>query len=98
MSRSSVAGITKPSVALALKPGLDVTFISIASGKDALTGVIEGRSDIATVYGPPVVLQSHEGERLAIVSMLHNSSRNNALLPEEISVLSRTPEGGALRP
>lgn len=60
--------------------GLEVTFTSFRLGRDALASVIEGKADLATVFETPVVARIYEGRDLAIVSALHSSSRNQALL------------------
>jgi len=60
--------------------GLDVTFNSFSLGRDALTSVLEGKSDLATVYETPVTQRIYEGRDLAIVSMLHTSARNQGVL------------------
>lgn len=60
--------------------GLEVTYKSFTSGKDALTSVIKGKSDIATVFVTPVVLRTLEGEKLSVITELHNSSRNTGLI------------------
>ncbi|WP_432472754.1 ABC transporter substrate-binding protein [Amphritea sp. HPY] len=60
--------------------GLDITYRSFTSGRDALTDVLEGNSDIATVYETPVVLRSLEGFSLGIVSTLHSSTKNTGLV------------------
>ncbi len=60
--------------------GLEVTYKSFTSGRDALTSVVNGESDIATVYETPVVLRTLEGEKLGVITELHNSTRNTALI------------------
>ncbi|HIN72184.1 MAG TPA: hypothetical protein EYM98_06340 [Dehalococcoidia bacterium] len=42
--------------------GLKVTFSTFTSGKDALNSVVQGNSDIGTVFETPVVLQSYQGD------------------------------------
>ena len=54
--------------------GQKVTFNMFTSGKDALNSVVQGNSDIGTVFAVPDVLQSYQGDELRIVSTLHNSS------------------------
>lgn len=60
--------------------GLEVAYNSFTSGKDALTSAINGESDIATVFVTPVVIKSYEGEKLSVISTLHYSTRNTALV------------------
>ncbi|MDE1461907.1 ABC transporter substrate-binding protein [Spartinivicinus poritis] len=59
---------------------LEISYKSFSSGRDALASVIAGESDLATVYETPVVLQTIAGHKLAIVTGLHNSSKNTALV------------------
>ena len=60
--------------------GQKVTFNTFTSGKDALNSVVQGNSDIGTVFETPIVLQSYQGEELRIVSTLHNSSQNTGFV------------------
>jgi NitT/TauT family transport system substrate-binding protein len=60
--------------------GLEVTYKSFTSGKDALNSAINGESDIATVFLTPVVIKSYEGEKLSVISTLHSSTKNTALI------------------
>ena len=60
--------------------GLKVTFNTFASAKDALNSVVQGSSEIGTVFETPVVLQSYQGEELRILSTLHNSSQNTGFV------------------
>lgn len=60
--------------------GLDVDFHSFTSGRDALNSVIAGESDIATVFETPVVHQVFHGHDLSVITQLHHSTRNTALL------------------
>ncbi|MBU2708203.1 ABC transporter substrate-binding protein [Zooshikella marina] len=59
---------------------LDITYKTFSSGRDALASVIAGEADLATVYETPVVLQTVAGQKLAIITGLHHSSRNTALV------------------
>jgi len=54
--------------------GQKVTFNMFTSSRDALNRVVQGNSDIGTVFETPDVLQSYQGDELRIVSTLHNSS------------------------
>lgn len=60
--------------------GLDVTFHSFRTGRDALASVLDGKSDLATVFETPVVIRIYEGQPLAIVSTLHSSTRYTRLI------------------
>jgi len=60
--------------------GLEITYKSFTSGKDALNSAINGESDIATVFLTPVVIKSYEGEKLGVISTLHSSTKNTALI------------------
>lgn len=60
--------------------GLDVTYTRFRLGRDALASVVEGKADLATVFETPVVARIYEGQDLAILTALHSSSRNQALL------------------
>lgn len=60
--------------------GLSVSYKKFTSGRDALNSVIRGEADIATVYETPIVINSHDGHKLSIISGLHSSDRNTALL------------------
>lgn len=68
--------------------GLEVELKSYALGRDALNSVIEGKADLATVYESPVVRQIYAGANLGIVSTLHTSTRNQALLVRKGSGIS----------
>lgn len=59
---------------------VDITYKTFSSGRDALASVIAGEADLATVYETPVVLQTVAGQKLAIITGLHHSSRNTALV------------------
>ncbi|MGF1697836.1 NrtA/SsuA/CpmA family ABC transporter substrate-binding protein [Vibrio kyushuensis] len=60
--------------------GLNVTFRSFTSGRDALQDAVEGNADLATTYETPVVLQTLAGESLKVISSLHFSNKNTAML------------------
>ena len=60
--------------------GLEVTYRKFTTGRDALADVIKGNSDIATVYEAPVVRQIYQGKDISIISTLHTSSKNGALI------------------
>ena len=60
--------------------GLDVIYQTFATGRDALASVIRGETDVATVFETPVVLRVSEGAELGVVTSLHASTRNTALI------------------
>ncbi len=60
--------------------GLELEYKSFQSGRDALNSVIQGEAQIATVYETPIVLQTFRKQRLVVISTLHTSSRNTALV------------------
>lgn len=60
--------------------GLDVNYKSFTSGRDALNSVIAGEADLATVFETPVVLRAAEGQALSILTTLHKSNANTALV------------------
>ncbi len=60
--------------------GLQVTYKSFTSGRDALSSVVHGHADLATVYETPVVLRASQGEALSVLTTLHTSTRNTALV------------------
>ena len=60
--------------------GLDVSFKSFTSARDALNSVIDRESDIATVYETPVVLKTYEGVNLGVITSLHTSNKNTGLV------------------
>ncbi len=60
--------------------GLEVTYRDFPSGKDALDDVLQGNSDLATVFNGPIVRASFDGEQLNIVSTLHSSYNTISLL------------------
>ncbi|MGF1742697.1 NrtA/SsuA/CpmA family ABC transporter substrate-binding protein [Vibrio profundum] len=60
--------------------GLNVTFRSFTSGRDALQDTVDGNSDLATSYETPVVLQTLAGADLKVISSLHFSNKNTAML------------------
>lgn len=60
--------------------GLDITYKSFNSGKDALNSALSGAADIATTYETPVVLETIDGLQISVITELHNSSQNTALV------------------
>lgn len=59
---------------------LDVTLKMFDLGRDALDDMIAGKSDMATVYETPLVRRVHEGKAVSILTTLHTSTKNTALL------------------
>ena len=59
---------------------LDVSFKSFTSGRDALASAIKGEADIATTYETPVVLNVYDGIDLSVISSLHHSEKNTAIV------------------
>lgn len=80
--RQPAAGL----VLLALQEGffrdekLDVKAQEFASGRDAFRAMMDGRLDVATVYSTPVLLQTSKEPAPRILTMLHQSTRNTALV------------------
>lgn len=60
--------------------GLEVSYQRYHSGKDALQAVLDGKADIATVYQTPVVTAALNGEPVRILSTLHRSNKNSAVI------------------
>jgi NitT/TauT family transport system substrate-binding protein len=60
--------------------GLDVTFNSFTSGRDALNNVLSGQADIATTDVTPVVLNTISGRKLAVITELYRSTKNAAIV------------------
>lgn len=60
--------------------GLSIKYQSFSSGRDALNSVLSGKTDIATTYETPVVLQAIMGKQISIITELHNSNKNTALI------------------
>lgn len=62
------------------KEGLDVRFVDFPTGREALDETIAGKYDLAVAYTTPVVRQIGRGADLAILTTLHQSGRNTALV------------------
>jgi NitT/TauT family transport system substrate-binding protein len=60
--------------------GLQVNYRKFKSGKDALADVVAGNADVATVYHTPVVADLLAGIPVRILSTLHRSNRNTAVV------------------
>jgi putative hydroxymethylpyrimidine transport system substrate-binding protein len=59
---------------------LNVVYRKFLSGRDAMTDMLDGESDLAMAYENPIVTQILEGSELRIVTTLHSSSNNTTLL------------------
>lgn len=62
------------------KHGLEVIFKEYTLGRDALKDMLNDKANFATVFDTPVVLNLMEGKDVAIISSLHFSYRNTALV------------------
>ncbi len=60
--------------------GLEISYLSFTSGRDALASVVSGEADVATVFETPIVLSTGKGEPVRILSTLHTSNRNTAIV------------------
>ncbi len=60
--------------------GLTIRYKTFLSGRDALAAAMNGEADIATVFETPVARNIMQGKPIAVLSTLHHSSRNTALL------------------
>ena len=60
--------------------GLDVTFKNVSTGKEAFDSAFNGRSDVGIGYEAPAVRTLYEGKDLSIISTLHTSTKNGALI------------------
>ncbi|MEQ1916834.1 MAG: NrtA/SsuA/CpmA family ABC transporter substrate-binding protein, partial [Gallionella sp.] len=60
--------------------GLNVSYQRHTSGKNALQAVLDGQADIATVYQTPVVIAALNGAPVRILSTLHRSNKNSAVV------------------
>lgn len=60
--------------------GLEVTLHLHPYGKPALKEVLEGKADIATVAETPVMFEIMNGGRIAILTTIQTSSRDNAIV------------------
>lgn len=60
--------------------GVEVEYKKFASGKDALNSVLSGESDVATVFSTPVILSALSGQPVKVLSTLHRSAKNTAIV------------------
>jgi NitT/TauT family transport system substrate-binding protein len=60
--------------------GLDVTARLYPYGKLALTDVLEGKADFATVAETPVMFSILNGEKIAIIASIQSSQKNHAIV------------------
>ena len=72
--------------------GNEVLFWPFTFGLDTLQKVSDGKSDLATSYGPLLVLQSVKGKMLSIVSSLRLSNDNTSLLAHQPSGIKKTSQ------
>lgn len=59
--------------------GITVKFRKYILGRDALQDVVEEKADLATVFDIPTLNQINKGTDLAILTTLHNSSKNHVI-------------------
>lgn len=74
------------------KHGLNVSYQTYSSGRDALQGVIDGEADLATVFETPVVLQSYAGANIGIISGLHTSHNNMGVVAKKDHEINRVED------
>lgn len=60
--------------------GLDVTAHEFASGRDGFRAMMDGRIDAAIVYSTPVLLQAFQDPSPRILTVMHRSGKNTALV------------------
>lgn len=60
--------------------GLTVKYRKYILGRDALEDVINNKADLATVYDIPVIRKIYEGADIGILTSLHRSTRNHAIV------------------
>ncbi len=60
--------------------GVEISYLSFTSGRDALASVVGGDADVATVFETPIVLSTGRGEPVRVLSTLHTSNRNTAIV------------------
>lgn len=60
--------------------GVEVEYKQFASGKDVLNSVLSGESDVATVFSTPVILAVLSGQPVKVLSTLHRSAKNTAIV------------------
>lgn len=60
--------------------GLEVSYRKFDLGKDALSDVLQGHADLATVFQTPTVRRISEGSDVKILTTLHNSARNTGIV------------------
>jgi ABC-type nitrate/sulfonate/bicarbonate transport system substrate-binding protein len=85
----TIAIIQQPTLALmyvAEKQGyfeaedITVHYEKYLLGRDALKAAIEGKADLATVYDIPTLNQINNGVNLGILTTLHSSTQNHAIV------------------
>jgi len=60
--------------------GLEINYLKFSTGRDALNSLLGGRSDIATVFETPVVIQAFARQPMSVLGTLHRSERNTGLV------------------
>jgi ABC-type nitrate/sulfonate/bicarbonate transport system substrate-binding protein len=60
--------------------GLEVSFKPFPVGRDAVTDVLEGGSDIATANTTPFVSRVYEGKPLSVIGAISSSSRGTSIV------------------
>lgn len=60
--------------------GVEISYLSFTSGRDALASVVGGDADVATVFETPIVLSTSKSEPVRVLSTLHTSNRNTAIV------------------
>jgi ABC-type nitrate/sulfonate/bicarbonate transport system substrate-binding protein len=84
-----VADFASPAIALVFiaeqhgffaDEGLAVELAHFDLGRDALDAMLEGRADVAMAYLTPVALRAFDDSRLRILTSLHHSHENTAVV------------------
>lgn len=60
--------------------GLEITYKKVPKGLDALTDTLNKVADIGLSFETPVVRKIFEGDKLSVISTLHTSTKNTALI------------------
>lgn len=90
-SKLTIAMVETPPPTLALiyiaenkgyfkEEGLEIAYKTFLRGIDCIEDALRGGSDIALTYETPVVRKIYEGEKLRIISTLHTSTKDTALV------------------
>jgi ABC-type nitrate/sulfonate/bicarbonate transport system substrate-binding protein len=87
--RLVVADFASPAIALVFiaeqkgffaDESLTIDYLHFDLGRDALDAMLQGRADVAMAYLTPVALRSFEDSRLRILTSLHHSHENTAVV------------------